>query len=120
MLAFSALADPTRFHIVEMLAKNGSMAVNEIGKDFKISPPAISQHLKVLRQANLVHVEVRAQQRLYSLNPAGISRVEDWLSETRRMWQARFDSLDALLKEEVKNQSITEGKENDESTHGTF
>ncbi len=102
MLAFSALADPTRCHIVEILAENGRMAVNEIGKHFSVSPPAISQHLKVLKAANLVHVEVSAQQRIYSLNPAGMSEIDDWLSKTRKMWTARFDALDALLKEEVK------------------
>lgn len=102
MLAFSALADPTRFHIVEMLAENGRMAVNEIGKHFSVSPPAISQHLKVLKAANLVHVEVSAQQRIYSLNPVGINDIEDWLSKTKRMWAARFDALDTLLKEEVE------------------
>ncbi len=102
MLAFSALADPTRCHIVEVLAENGRMAVSQIGKRFSISPPAISQHLKVLKAANLVRVEVSAQQRIYSLNPAGISEIEDWLSKTRQMWAARFDALDALLIEEVQ------------------
>jgi DNA-binding transcriptional ArsR family regulator len=102
MLAFSALADPTRFHIVEMLAKNGQMPVSQIGKRFTISPPAISQHLKVLKEANLVCVEVQAQQRIYSLNPAGINEAENWLSKTKHMWEKRFDALDALLKEEAK------------------
>ncbi|MFO0775510.1 MAG: metalloregulator ArsR/SmtB family transcription factor [Nitrospiraceae bacterium] len=101
MLAFFALADPTRFHIVEMLAAHGRMPVFEIGKHFSVSPPAISQHLKVLKQANLVRVEVSAQQRIYSLNPDGIAEVEHWLLKTRRLWEARFDALDALLTEEV-------------------
>lgn len=101
MLALSALADPTRFQIIEMLANNGRMPVSQIGKCFPISPPAISQHLKVLKEANLVHVEVQAQQRIYSLNPSGIDEIEDWILSTRRLWAARLDKLDALLKEET-------------------
>lgn len=102
MIAFSALADPTRFQIIEMLVSNGRMPVSQIGKRFTISAPAISQHLRVLKKANLVCVEVQAQQRIYSLNPAGISDIENWLSKMRQIWTARFDALDELLIEEVK------------------
>ena len=100
MMAFSALSDPTRFHIVEMLAAHGRMPVSEIGKRFTVSPPAISQHLKVLKEAKLVQVEVQAQQRFYSLNPSGIDEIEHWVSKMRRMWEMRFYALDDLLKEE--------------------
>jgi DNA-binding transcriptional ArsR family regulator len=102
MLSFSALADPTRFHIVEMLAAHGQLSVREIGDAFSISPPAISQHLKVLREANLVKAEVNAQQRIYSLNPAGIQEIGDWVSSMKQQWEARFDALDALLAREMK------------------
>jgi DNA-binding transcriptional ArsR family regulator len=102
MMAFGALRDPTRIHIVEMLAASGQMPVHEIGRHFSITPPAISQHLKTLREANLVSVEVRAQQRLYSLNPAGIGEIEDWVSKVREMWMQSFDALDDLLKQETK------------------
>ena len=101
-MAFSALADPTRFRIIEMLAMSGRMPVSRIGSHFAISPPAISQHLKLLKEANLVQVEVQAQQRIYSLNPSGISEIEDWVSKMKQMWEQRFDALDELLKEEVK------------------
>ena len=100
MLAFSALADPTRFQIVEMLAKHGRMPVGQIGKRFAISPPAVSQHLKVLKEARLVQVEVSAQQRIYMLNSQGIAEMEGWLSKVRKVWEARFNALDALLMEE--------------------
>ena len=102
MTIFAALAEPTRFHIVEMLAANGRMPVAAIGKRFSISPPAISQHLKVLKEAKLVCVEVQAQQRIYSLNPAGITEIEDWALKMKRFWEVRFDALDKLLMEEVK------------------
>ncbi|MCE3232672.1 MAG: Bacterial regulatory protein ArsR family, partial [Rickettsiaceae bacterium] len=80
----------------------GRMHVGEIKKEFTISPPAISQHLKVLKEAKLVRVEINAQQRIYTLNPDGIAEIEYWLAKMRRMWEARFDALDALVKEEVK------------------
>jgi DNA-binding transcriptional ArsR family regulator len=102
MEAFGALRDPTRIHIVEMLAAGGQMPVHEIGSHFSVTPPAISQHLKALREANLVCVEVRAQQRLYSLNPAGIGEIEDWVSKVRQMWMQSFDALDEVLKQETK------------------
>ena len=62
---FSALADPTRRHILEMLARRGQLSATEISDKFQVSPSAISQHLKVLREANLVQMEKRVQQRLY-------------------------------------------------------
>jgi DNA-binding transcriptional ArsR family regulator len=107
MLAFNALSDPTRFRIVEMLAKNGQMPVADIGKKFSVSAPAISQHLKVLKAANLVHVQVKAQQRIYSLNQSGITEIEDWISKMKHLWEQRFDALEALLKEEVKKPTST-------------
>jgi DNA-binding transcriptional ArsR family regulator len=103
MIAFTALADPTRFKIVELLATHGRMPVSQIGKRFTVSPPAISQHLKVLKEANLVSVEIKAQQRIYMLNQDGISEIEDWVSKMKEMWTARFDALDELLKAETKN-----------------
>lgn len=98
MLAFTALAEPTRFRIVEMLATNGRMPVGEIGKQFSASAPAISQHLKVLKEANLVQVEINAQQRIYSLNPSGIMEIEQWISKMRTDWEQSFDRLEQYLK----------------------
>lgn len=102
MNTFSALSDPTRFSIVEMLASHGRLTVGDIGKKFDISPPAISQHLKVLKEANLVQVEVSAQQRIYSLNQQGIADIEHWVSKMRALWEVRFDALDEFLKDEMK------------------
>ena len=107
MLAFSALADPTRFRIIEMLASNGCLPASQISNQFTVSPPAISQHLKVLRDANLVCVEIKAQQRIYTLNPVGITEIESWVSKMKQTWELRFDALDDLLKAEVKKTKIT-------------
>src|SRR5688572_15259558 len=111
MMTFAALADPTRFHIVEMLAESGRMPVSQISKHFTISPPAISQHLKILKEAKLVRVEINAQQRIYTLNPDGIAEIENWLTNMRRMWEKRFDALDALLLEENAKPTKPKGKE---------
>ncbi len=73
MLALTALADPTRRQIVEMLA-DGERTAGDITRQFDISAPAISQHLKVLRQARLVSVRADAQRRIYTLDAPGSTR----------------------------------------------
>lgn len=97
---FHALAEPTRRRIVEMLAREGALSATEIGARFPVSAPAISQHLKVLREAGLVRVEKRAQQRIYSVNPEAMTEVEGWARHIRELWDRRFDALDALLQAE--------------------
>jgi DNA-binding transcriptional ArsR family regulator len=102
MSSFSALAEPNRLKIVEMLAAQKYLSASDIAHEFTISAPAVSQHLKVLKEAKLVNVEVRAQQRIYTLNLGGISEVEEWVSKVRRMWEEKFDALDEFLKKEMK------------------
>ena len=97
---FSALADPTRRSILEMLANQGELSATEISDAFSVTPQAISQHLKVLRQAELVLVEKRAQQRIYRINPQTMLEVEDWATRLRQLWEARFDALDRVLQAE--------------------
>jgi uncharacterized protein YndB with AHSA1/START domain len=75
---FYALAEPTRRKIIEMLIRNSQLSATEIYDHFPVSRPAISQHLQVLRQANLVQVEKRAQQRIYRVNPQAMREVELW------------------------------------------
>lgn len=95
--AFAALADPTRSTIVDLLARQGELAAGDISGAFPSSASAISQHLKVLRESGLVHVERRAQQRIYRLDTGAISEVEAWLSEQARQWNARIDRMAAYL-----------------------
>ena len=99
---FSALAEPTRRTILEMLARNGPLAATDIYAQFPVSPPAISQHLKVLREAKLVLMEKRAQQRLYRLNPQALSQFEAWVQHMQQRWSERFDALDTVLEMEKK------------------
>lgn len=102
MVTFSALADPKRRRIVELLAQSagGEMSAGDINKHFRVSGPAISQHLKVLRDAHLVRVKVDAQRRLYSLDPKGLEELDAWVSSVRKLWIARLDVLEAKLRAE--------------------
>lgn len=95
---FSALAEPTRRDIVELLARNGRMSASAIYQEFPSSPPAISQHLKVLRQARLVTVEKQAQKRLYQINGDTLRELETWAQRIHALWSARYEQLDQLLK----------------------
>jgi DNA-binding transcriptional ArsR family regulator len=97
---FSALADPTRRNIIEMLAASGQLTATDISDKFKISPPAISQHLKVLREAKLVDMEKRAQSRIYRINAKTMAELEVWVHKMGKMWETRFGRLDKLLKKE--------------------
>lgn len=103
MLSFSALCDPTRRRIVERLAGVDFLSASEIACAFSQSPPAISQHLKILREAQLVRVKKRAQQRLYSLNPVGVDAVSLWALQQRQIWNQRFDALEAHLARVTNN-----------------
>ena len=100
MDAFAALADPTRRGILEVLATSGQLAAGDIHGRFDSTPSAISQHLKVLREAELVHVEKRAQQRIYTINPMALDDMARWIQRTRTFWNARLDALEALLQAE--------------------
>lgn len=99
---FYALADPTRRSIVELLATNGQMTATGICDNFSVSHPAVSQHLRVLREAELVHLEKSAQKHIYSLNPHAMRELEDWVEQTTRLWNERFGRLDRLLEEEKR------------------
>ncbi len=102
MDAFHALAEPRRRQILEMLAAEGELPASAICSRFRVSHPAISQHLRVLREAGLVAVERRAQMRIYRMNPAKVHEVEDWAQRTLGRWNQRFDAPDAVLAEEKR------------------
>jgi DNA-binding transcriptional ArsR family regulator len=97
---FVALADPTRRHILEILATSGELSATALYEQFPVSPQAVSQHLKVLREANLVEMEKRAQKRLYRLNPHTLSQFEEWVQQMQQRWSERFDTLDTVLESE--------------------
>jgi DNA-binding transcriptional ArsR family regulator len=89
---FEAIADPTRRHILELLA-DGERTAGELAAAFPTSRPAVSRHLRVLREAGLVRWRGDAQRRVYRLDPAPLSEVDAWLDRYRRFWSDRLDSL---------------------------
>ncbi|EOQ96091.1 transcriptional regulator, ArsR family [Leptospira wolbachii serovar Codice str. CDC] len=97
MNAFAALADDTRRDIVRLVAKNGELTSTEISQNFQMSPPAISQHLKVLKEANVLQMKKDAQKRIYSLNQSGMMEMEDWITDIRNLWTKRLDKLDRYV-----------------------
>ena len=98
---FSALADPTRQRIVEMLA-DGALCAGDIAGRFELSPPAISQHLKALRQAKLVKVRAEAQKRIYELDPQGLMELSDWVARIQAFWTPRLDALEHALRKDTR------------------
>ena len=96
---YTALAEPNRRRIIELLASSGRLTASDISDKFKVSPPAISQHLKVLREAKLVDMEKKAQSRIYTINTSSLDELQDWVSKMKAMWEKKFDRLDKVLSE---------------------
>jgi DNA-binding transcriptional ArsR family regulator len=97
MRSLNVLADPTRQRIVEMLA-TGALASGDIARRFEVSAPAISQHLRALREARLVRVRAEAQKRFYELDPAGVEELSDWIGRIRSFWSVKLDALEEELR----------------------
>ncbi len=93
----TALADPTRRAILARLSL-GETSVTELAEPFEMSLPAVSKHLKVLERAGLISRGREAQWRPCKLEPEPLKEVDTWLGSYRRMWEERFDRLEAYLK----------------------
>jgi DNA-binding transcriptional ArsR family regulator len=89
---FSAVADPTRRAILDRL-RRGPAPVNDLASGFRVSRPAISKHLRVLRGARLVREKKEGRQRIYQLEPERIQEVAKWAEEYRRFWKLNIESL---------------------------
>lgn len=98
MATLRALAEPNRFHIVELL-REGPRPVGYMVHRLRLRQPQVSKHLRVLSEAGLVDVRVDAQRRIYALRPAPLQELEVWLERYRRLWEGSFQRLDALLDE---------------------
>ncbi len=99
MDTFTVLADPTRRQIIESLC-TGERAFGDIAEQFEMSRPAVSQHLKVLRDADIVTVRAEAQRRIYRLSDEGLDEIDEWLQKVRRYWSGRLNKLEQALREE--------------------
>lgn len=96
MHPFDVLGDPVRRRILELLAggeRSSGEVVAAIGAEFAISQPAVSQHLKVLRDSGFASVRVDAQRRLYALAPGALAEVDEWLGRFRAFWEPKLDAL---------------------------
>jgi len=96
---FSALANPVRRAILMQLRK-GPRAVNDLARRFEVGRPAVSEHLQVLRKAQLVREEPRGRERYYHLNPRPLSEVDAWLGAFAQYWKQRLVALEELLDKE--------------------
>jgi len=98
MDAFTALADPTRRRLVEILL-DGERPAGDLAARFDMSGAAVSQHLKVLREAHIVRVRRDAQRRIYAIDGQGLAEVDAWVQRTKVFWHAALDDLERALDE---------------------
>jgi len=96
---FAVLAEPNRRRILDEL-RQGERSVGELVERLSLSQPAVSKHLRVLREADLVTSRVDKQHRRYRLRPAPLAEVDAWLAPYRRFWAERLDALEAHLDQE--------------------
>ncbi len=96
MVVFEVIAEANRRRILDLLAE-GERPVGELVERVALSQPAVSKHLRTLREAGLVEVRGEAQRRVYRVRPQPLQAVDDWLSPYRRMWQDRLDDLERHL-----------------------
>jgi DNA-binding transcriptional ArsR family regulator len=99
-IAFHALADPTRRALLDLL-RGGSRPAGQIAQAFPFSRPAISKHLRLLRQANLVREHRRGRHRFYEINPEPLRAVDQWLEQYRAFWNVKLAGLKAFVESDV-------------------
>jgi DNA-binding transcriptional ArsR family regulator len=94
--AFAVLAEPTRRRILDRLRGSDS-SVGELVEALAVSQPAVSKHLKVLREAGFVSCRIAAQQRIYRIEPGPFRALDEWLDPYRRLWSRHLDALERHL-----------------------
>lgn len=94
---FQAIADPTRRAILSLIALQ-AMTPNALAEHFDTSRQAVSKHIKVLTECNLVKQEQSGREIYYHFNPKKMKEVVDWLAQFRQLWETRLDQLDIVLK----------------------
>ena len=103
---FELLAEPTRRRILDLL-RDGERPVGELVDRLSMSQPAVSKHLRVLRDSGLVDVRVDAQRRVYRLRPESLREVDAWIEPYRHLWDQRLDRLERHL-QRMKDKEGTE------------
>ena len=97
---FAALADITRLGMVERLIREGELPAGDLVDDAAISGPAISRHLKVLREAGVIGQRAVGTRRYYAVRPEALQAISNWTMDHRAFWQAELDGLEVMLAEE--------------------
>jgi DNA-binding transcriptional ArsR family regulator len=106
---FSALAEPRRFAIVELL-RDGPLSVGEIADRLRLGQPQTSKHLRLLRDAGLVEVQPAANTRMYKLRIQPLQELDDWLETFRRIWEEKLYHLEAYLHQSPQQEHRDGGK----------
>ena len=102
--AFSALADPTRRAVLDLL-RTGTRPAGDIARAFTVSRPAISKHLSILRRAHLVEERREGRHRMYQLNPEPLRAVDTWLDQYRQFWTASLNNLKEYVEAEYAKET---------------
>jgi DNA-binding transcriptional ArsR family regulator len=97
---FFAISDPTRRRMLDLLLVS-DLSVTQLAKPFRMSQPAISQHLRVLRKAGLVNAERLGRERRYRLRGQSLRGVYDWVAHYQKFWNERLSALGAYLDDEA-------------------
>ena len=93
---FQAIADPNRRAILGLLAKQ-RLTLNGVAENFRISRPAVSRHIKILKECGLVVIIPQGRERYCEARFDHLNEVSDWIEQYRQLWEQRFDKLDELL-----------------------
>lgn len=96
LTTFQVLGEPSRQAILDLL-RDGERPVGELVEHLHLSQPAVSKHLRVLREAGMVEARADAQRRLYSIRPEPLAELDDWLATYRRLWTTHLDRLEDHL-----------------------
>src|ERR1051325_9634903 len=110
--AFSALADPTRRAVLDLL-RSGTRPAGDIARAFTVSRPAISKHLSILRRAHLVEERREGRHRMYHLNPEPLKAVDSWLNQYRQFWTASLNNLKAFVEAEYEKETQANQSQSD-------
>jgi len=114
--ALDVLGDPVRRRILELLA-DGELSAGEVGdviqREFGISQPAVSQHLRVLREAGFATVRAMGARRLYAVDPAPLEAADSWFDPFRRFWQPHLDALGTELARGRRQRRLAEAASGD-------
>jgi DNA-binding transcriptional ArsR family regulator len=101
LAALHVLGEPRRLQILELL-RDGERPVGELVDHLRLSQPAVSKHLRVLKDAGLVEARAEAQRRLYRIRPEPLADLDDWLASYRQLWTTHLDRLEEHLDQRRK------------------